>query len=63
MHIVQLVREDGEALGPVELSRPDWPPGSIIHTRGDRPDLRVIEVVDAAEDDPEQPPILVVQEV
>lgn len=27
-----IVTVDGEALGPMELSRPDWPRGSAIYT-------------------------------
>ena len=36
-----LVTTDGDALGTVELGRPDWPDGTIIH-RGDEPNLRVV---------------------
>jgi hypothetical protein len=41
MEHFQLVMVDGEALGAVELSRPDWPPGSIIYRGPDEPNLRV----------------------
>ena len=34
-----LVTTDGDALGTVELGRPDWPDGAIIY-RGDEPNLR-----------------------
>ena len=36
-----LVITDGDALGTVELGRPDWPDGAIIYT-GDEPNLRVV---------------------
>ena len=36
-----LVTTDGDALGAVELGRPDWPNGVIIY-RGDEPNLRVV---------------------
>ena len=36
-----LVTTDGDALGAVELGRPDWPDGAIIY-RGDEPNLRVV---------------------
>jgi hypothetical protein len=32
----RLVTVDGEALGTIELGRPDWPDGSITY-RGDKP--------------------------
>ena len=57
----QLVTVDGEALGPVELAPPDWPPGSIIYRGSSRPNLRVVDRLPA--DDPEMFPILVVEEV
>jgi hypothetical protein len=57
----QLVLEDGEALGAVELGRPDWPPGSVIYRGGDEPNLRVLEVV--VLDDPEVFDVLVVEPV
>jgi hypothetical protein len=57
----QLVTSDGEALGPVELSRPDWPDGSIIY-RGDKPNLRVVGRLEADDDDPELFEVLVVEE-
>jgi hypothetical protein len=34
---------DGEALGPVELSRPDVPPGSVIYCGAAETDLRVVD--------------------
>jgi len=46
-----LVTVDAESLGPVELARPDWPPGSIIY-RGGEPNLRVVSVIPS--DDPEK---------
>src|SRR5215217_127379 len=48
-----LVTASGDALGPVELGRPDWPPGSIIYRGGDgEPNLRVVDVI--IFDDPER---------
>jgi hypothetical protein len=41
----QLVVEDGEALGTVELGRPDNPPGSVIPGGRGRSSLRVLEVM------------------
>jgi hypothetical protein len=55
----QLVTTDGEALGPIELDRTDWPPGSVIDRSGDQPNLRVIDVIPS--DDPETFTILVVE--
>ena len=54
----QLVTSDGQALGPIEVARPDWPVGSVIY-RGGQPNLRVVDVIPA--DDPEQFTILVVE--
>jgi hypothetical protein len=50
-------------LGACELGRPDWPPGSVIYTGPDEPDLRVVNVVTADDDDPERFTVLVVEEV
>jgi hypothetical protein len=50
---------DGEALGPIELGRPDWPAGSVIYRRRGEPNLRVVDVIPAAE--PETFTILVVE--
>ena len=36
-----LVTTDGDALGTIELGRPDWPDGAIIY-RGEKPNLRVV---------------------
>ena len=47
MHRFELVTRDGQPLGPVELARPDWPPGSVIY-RGDADNLRVIGCLDNA---------------
>jgi hypothetical protein len=58
----QLVTTDGEALGAVELGRPDWPDGSIIY-RGDKPNLRVVGRVEADDDDPELFDVLIVEEM
>jgi hypothetical protein len=60
MHHFALVTPDGESLGVVELSRPDWPEGSVI-SRGDKPDLRVI--ADLMPDAPNVDGVLVVEEV
>lgn len=58
MHF-QVVTVDGEALGSMEFSRPDWPVGSIIY-RGDGPNLRVVDLI--PDKDPEAFSILVVEE-
>jgi hypothetical protein len=59
----QLVTTDGVALGARELGRPDWPPGSLIYTGSDEPDLRVVDVLAAENDDPEMHfTVLVVEE-
>jgi hypothetical protein len=56
----QLVTTDGDALGAVELSRPDWPDGSSIY-RGGEPNLRVVDRIEV--DDSEHPfEVPVVQE-
>ena len=57
----QLVLSDGEALGAVELGRPDWPPGSVIYRGGDESNLRVLDVIPS--DDPEMFDVLVVEPV
>jgi hypothetical protein len=58
----QLVRTDGTVLGPRDLEKADWPPGSVIQTGPDEPDLRVVDVVPADDDDPERFTVLVVEE-
>jgi hypothetical protein len=55
----QLVTSDDDSLGPMELGRPDWPPGSVIY-RGSEPSLRVVDVIPS--DDHEKFTILVVEE-
>jgi hypothetical protein len=57
----QLVMLDGEALGAVELSRPDWPPGSVIYRGANETDLRVVDHLPSGV--PEEYAILVVEEV
>jgi hypothetical protein len=57
----QLVTVDGEALGAVELSRPDWPRGSIIYRGPNETDLHAVDHLPS--DDPEEFAILVVEEV
>ena len=54
-----LVTVDGEALGAVELGRPDWPLGSVIYRGGGEPNLRVVDVL--AADDVEEFAILVIE--
>ena len=49
----QLVTVDGIALGARELGRPDWPPGSVIYTGPDEPNLRVVRELDTENDNPE----------
>ena len=55
-----LVTSDGDALGTIELGRPDWPEGAIIY-RGDEPNLRVVGRV-AAEDSEHGFDVLVVEQ-
>lgn len=62
MHFV-LVTVDGESLGAVELGRPDWPIGSVIYTAPDEPNLRVVDHLEAPDDDPEMFACLVVEPV
>jgi len=62
MPTFQIIREDGEVLGPRHLGRPDWPDGSIIYTGSDGPDLRVVGRIEA--DDAEHTfEVLVVEEM
>ena len=49
----QLVTTDGVVLGDRGLDRPDWPPGSVIDTGPDEPNLRVVGELDTENDDPE----------
>jgi hypothetical protein len=46
---LQLVTTDGSVLGARHLGRPDWPPGSVIYTGPDEPDLGVVDVMRADE--------------
>ncbi len=57
----EFVTIDGDALGPIELGRPDWPDGSIIYRGGASPNLRVVGRLEA--DQPENFSILVVEEI
>jgi hypothetical protein len=57
----QRVLADGEALGAIELSRPDWPDGSIIYRGGDEPNLRVVGRIEP--NDPEGFTVLMVEPV
>jgi hypothetical protein len=41
---LQLVTTDGTVLGARELGRPDWPPGTVIYTGPNEPNLRVLEL-------------------
>lgn len=56
-----LVTVDGVALGAVELFGFDWGPGDVIYGRGES-NLRVVDVLDSGEDDPEKLAVLVVDE-
>jgi hypothetical protein len=56
----QIVTTDVEALGPMELSRPDWPPGSTIYRGDNGPNLRVVDVLET--DNPEEYTIVIVQD-
>jgi hypothetical protein len=58
---LHLVGRDGESLGTVELGRPDWPVGSVIH-RGNKPNLRVVRVA-VSDDSEDVDDVLVVEEV
>ena len=59
----QLVTIDGNVLGARELSGPHWPPGSVIYTGPDEPNLRVVRELDTENDDPEMRlTVLVVEE-
>ena len=44
---------DGTLLGTRELGRPDWPPGSVIYTGPDEPNLQVVDVLDTENEDQE----------
>jgi hypothetical protein len=56
-----LVTTDSDVLGAMELARPDWPIGSIIY-RGDKPNLRVVDVLATEDDDePERFTVIVVE--
>lgn len=59
----QLVKEDGTAFGAIELGRPDWPIGSVIHMGDKELDLRVVARLDDGDPDPEKFAILVVEDV
>jgi hypothetical protein len=60
----QLVTTDGDVLGTRELGRPDWPPGRVILTGPDEPNLRVVDVLATENDDPDMHfTVLVVEEV
>jgi hypothetical protein len=49
-------------LGTRELDRPDWPPGSVIYTGPNEPDLRVVDVLATDDDDdPERFKVLFVE--
>jgi hypothetical protein len=56
------VTVDGEAMGAVELERPEWPNGSIIWRGGDQSNLRVVGRLEPAET-PEEFNRLVVEEI
>ena len=59
----QLVTTDGTVLGARELGRPDRPPGSVIYTGPDEPNLRIVDVLETEDDDdPERFTVLVVEE-
>jgi len=56
--LFRLELESGAAADPPTFSaaRPDWPVGSLIHSRG-----RTLRVVGRRDDDGDQPPVLVVE--
>jgi hypothetical protein len=45
--------EPSPPLGARELGRPDWTAGSVIYTGPDEPNLRVVDVLETENDDPE----------
>jgi hypothetical protein len=49
----QVITVDGDVLGARELSGSDWPPGSVIYTGLNEPNLRVVREHDTQNDDPE----------
>jgi hypothetical protein len=55
----QIVTVDGDAIGPMELGRPDWPAGSIIYRGRGESNLRVLDLIPA--DDPETFSVLIVE--
>jgi hypothetical protein len=55
-----LVTSDGDALGTIELGRPDWPERAIIY-RGDEPNLRVVGRI-AADDSEHGFDVLIVEQ-
>ena len=55
-----VVTADGVPLDDMRLNGYDWHPGSTIYTGPDKPNLRVIDVLES--DDPEKVAILVVEE-
>jgi hypothetical protein len=60
----QPLTTDDDALGARKLGRPDWPVGSVIYTGPDEPNLRVVDILDTENDDPEMHfKVLVVEEV
>jgi hypothetical protein len=56
-----LVALDGVALGPVELLGFGWDPGDVIH-RGGESNLRVVDILDPGDDDPEKLAVLIAEE-
>jgi hypothetical protein len=43
----------GPCSAPASSAGPDWPPGSVIYTGPDEPNLRVVRILDTENDDPE----------
>jgi hypothetical protein len=58
MHTFRIVTTDGRDLGTMQLARPDWPNGSVIHTAAELRDLRVVDYRPG-----DGRPVLVVEEV
>ena len=58
--LFRLELESGAAADPptVSAARPDWPVGSLIHSRG-----RTLRVIGRRDDDADQAPVLIVEDM
>ena len=57
----RIVTADRQPLGTTELTRPDWPAGSVIYRGRGKPNLCVVDSLPGL-DDPEQLPTVIVEE-